>query len=97
MVKYREAYEEMVLRHQAQFEEFKVIHDKYAADQDKWKVKFDELGKPILRIIEETENRLCSKMEGSHRGNYSSNLSDKFRQEVKKYLPLIDMVGVKIL
>jgi tRNA A37 N6-isopentenylltransferase MiaA len=97
MVKYKEAYEEMVVKHQALFEEFKLIHDKYAKDQETWAIKFDELGKPIIRIIEETENRLCAKMEGSNRGTYSANLADKFRQEVKKYLPYIDMVGVKVI
>jgi hypothetical protein len=87
---------QMLNRYQKEFEEFARIHDRYKTEGEKWKSKFDEIGRPVVRIIEETENRLCSKMEGSGRGQYSSNLSEKFRQEVRKRFPLIDLVGVKI-
>lgn len=86
----------MMLKHQKEFDEFKVVHDKFAKDQTKWKAKFDELGKPLVRIIEAEENHLCSKMENSGRGNYSASLSDKFRAEIRKTFPLIDLVGVTI-
>jgi len=96
MTKYQESVAQMLARHEKEFEEFSKIHDKYKNEGDMWKKKFDETGKPILRIIEDTENRLCSKMEGSGRGQYSTNLSDKFRSEVRKRFPLIDLVGVTI-
>ncbi len=96
MTKFKAAYEEMMQKHREQFEKFKEVHDLYFKDQKTWEAKFNELGKPLLRIIEEAENRLCSKMEGSGRGNYSANLADKFREEIRKDLPLIDLVGVKI-
>ena len=77
------------------FEEFKRVHDLYKSDQNKWKDEFDRLGKPILKIIEESESQLCMKMEGGGKGKFSSNVAEKFREEIRKYLPLIDLVGVK--
>jgi sugar-specific transcriptional regulator TrmB len=96
MTRYKQAFEEMVARHKQEFAEFKKVHDEYAHDQSKWQAKFDELGRPINRIIWDTENRLCGKMEGSGRGQYTANLAGKFKEEVKKYLPLIDMVGIRV-
>lgn len=96
MTRYKLAYEEMIGRNKGLFEEFKEVHDKYALDGDEWKARFDELGRPIKRIIWDSENKLCGKMEGAGRGQYSANLAEKFKEEVKKYLPLIEMVGVTI-
>lgn len=96
MTRYKQAFLEMVQKHKERFEEFKVVHDKYAKEPEKWKEKFDELGRPITRIIWDAENRLCGKMEGSGRGQYSAGLAEKFKGEIKEYLPLIDMVGVSV-
>lgn len=89
-------FEEMIQKHQAEFDSFQRIHDKYKADQSQWKDEFDTTGKPLVRIIEETENRLCSRMENTSRGKYSNNLADKFRSLVRTRFPLIDFVGVTI-
>lgn len=96
MTKHQQAFQEMLTKYKAEFEAFKEIHDLYARDQQKWQGKFDELGKPITFVVQKTEDILCRKMESSGKGVYSANLSEKFRQEVKAYLPLIDFVGVKI-
>lgn len=93
---YTQAYEEMVQMHAADFAAFAEIHDQYKKDQTAWQAKFDALGKPLVRIITETENRLCQKMEGGVHGKYSANLAEKFRSEVKSHFPLIDFVGVTI-
>jgi hypothetical protein len=95
MTKYQKMFEEMWQTKAVEFEEFKKIHDLYKADQTKWKEEFDRRGKPILRTIEEWENRLCGKMEGSGKGMFSANVAEKFREEVRKYLPLVDLIGVK--
>jgi hypothetical protein len=95
MTKYQQAYEEMIMGRKADFEVFKKIHDLYKTDQTRWKEEFDRLGKPLLRIIEEEESRLCMKMEGGGKGKFSSKVAEKFREEVKKNFPLIDLVGVK--
>lgn len=96
MTKFKQAFEEMVIKYQKEFDEFRIIHDKYVRDNDKFKAEFDRIGKPILRIVQEKENWLCGKMEGSGYGSYSSKLADKFRQEVRKAFPMIDLVGVEI-
>jgi hypothetical protein len=93
---YKKAYQEMVDKYSEQFLAFSQIHDRFKADQNTWKDKFDELGLPLVRIISDTENRLCSKMEKSHQGQYSAKLADKFRAEVKAHYPLIELVGVTI-
>jgi hypothetical protein len=93
---YRQAFRDLITAHEQLFADFKEVHDKFRKDQDTWKSDFDRIGKDVLKIIEETENRLCSKMENSNRGKFSNTLSDKFRAEVRAYFPLIDLVGVTI-
>jgi hypothetical protein len=96
MTRYKTAVEEMLAAHKAEFEEFKKIHDMYATDQQKYQEEFDRLGRPIKRILWDTENRLCGKMEGAGRGKYSGGLAEKFNLEVKKLFPYIEMVGVRV-
>ena len=86
----------MVAANAEKFAAFKTVHDRYRLDQNKWQTEFDALGKPLLRIIEDYESRLCGKMEGAGRGTYSANLAEKFRGEIKKDFPLIDFIGVKV-
>lgn len=86
----------MVDRHLDLFSKFSQIHDQFKQDNSKYQVQFDSIGKQVVQIITETENRLCSKMENSGRSNYSINLADKFRSEVRSHFPLIDLVGVTI-
>ena len=93
---FRQTCNQMLLEHPGEFEQFRKYHDLFRQDQTKWKSDFDHTGKIALKIIEETENRLCSKMENSNRGKYSSHLSDKFRDYLRTIFPLIDLVGVTI-
>ena len=86
----------MISEHRADFEAFGKIHEAYKKDQEKWQTEFDRLGKPLVRIIEQAENKLCSKMENGGKGKFSATLAEKFREEVKKVYPLIDFVGVQI-
>lgn len=95
-VLYKQAYADMVARNIGLFAEFSKIHGQFAIDNDKYKTEFDRLGKQVVQILEQTENHLCSKMEGSGRGTYSTALAEKFRTEVKSHFPLIDLVGVTI-
>lgn len=95
-VLYQKIYKEMVEANAEKFAAFKTVHDQYRLDQTKYQAEFDILGKPLLRIIEDYESRLCGKMEGAGRGTYSANLAEKFRGEIKKNFPLIDFIGVKV-
>ncbi len=97
MTKFRQAVEEMVHAHEAEFAEFEKVQALYKQDQTKYQDKFDEVGKPLVRVIEMTESKLCGKMENGGKGKFSATLADKFRAEVKARFPLIDFVGVKVI
>src|SRR5690348_11684578 len=92
--KFKQAVDEMIAQHKSEFEEFLKVHELFKTDQKKWSAKFNELGKPILEHVLAAEKRLCSKTENSGYGNYSTKLSEKFREEVKKHIPLVDFIGV---
>lgn len=96
MTKYRQAFMEMITKHEQQFSEFKRIHDLYQQDSKKFEDEFNSIGKPLVNIIHEYENRLCAKMEGSGKAAFTSNVSDKFWEQVRAFFPLIDLVGAKI-
>lgn len=74
------------------FNDFKSVHDNFGKDPDSWRDKFNEDGTKALRIIRRYENELCSRSENTGYGKFSMNLSDKFWEEVRSYLPLIDQV-----
>lgn len=93
--RYKEYYSEMVASNKALFDEFKVIHDKYAENDERWKEKFNEVGKKVVEIIRDYEVRLCAHSEGGQYGRYANKLADKFWEEVRKMYPRIDFVGVK--
>lgn len=77
------------------FENFKDIHDHYVMEPLNYQKVFNEYGKEILEIIQDYENRLCSKSESGGFGKFSTNLADKFRLEVKKYIPKLDSIGLQ--
>lgn len=93
--KYKDFYQQMMTKHGAEFAAFKTVHDKFRLDRKKWRKQFDLLGKPLVRVIEEWERRLCSGMERGDNARYSMNLSEKFWGEIKRELPMIELVGVK--
>jgi acetoin utilization deacetylase AcuC-like enzyme len=86
--RYQQAFNEMWATNTVLFEQFARLKTE---DKD-----FDEIGHKALRIVEETERKLCGKMEGGGYGNYSTNLAEKFRSLVRQSLKYIDFVGVKI-
>ncbi|MCL4417533.1 MAG: hypothetical protein M1365_12715 [Actinobacteria bacterium] len=95
MAKYKKQVEEMLEIHKDIFIPFKDIHDKYLADPEKWQEKLNEEGDNILRIIRRWENNLCSKTESGRRyGKFSSNLSEKFWEEIRSIFPKIDSIGL---
>ncbi len=93
--KFKEYFELMLKDHKETFENFKDIHDHYTLEPTKYQKQFNDYGKEILEIVQEYENRLCGKSEGSGFGRYTVQLADKFRAEVKKYLPKINSIGLQ--
>lgn len=93
---YRQTFIELQTTHSILFAEFLTIHNQYRVEQQKWQNEFDRLGKEVLKVITEAENRLCSKMENSRRSKFSNHLSERFWAEIRSTYPLIDLVGVTI-
>lgn len=96
MTRYKQAFDEMLLRHKTVFDEFGRIHDLYIKDQEKYQSEFNELGARVRRIAEEAERVLCGKMEGGVHGKYSNNLAEKFRAEVRMRYKAFDLIGMTI-
>ena len=76
------------------FTNFKQTHDNYSQNKTEWKDKYNEEGTKILRIIRRYEDSLCSRSENSGFGKFSSNLSEKFWEEIRAQFPLIDEIQI---
>lgn len=94
--KYKEIFEEMVSKYEKEFDAFQEIHDKYEENPKEWQTKFNEEGAKIMEIVREYEDKLCGHMENTKNSTYSAGLAEKFRGEIKRYLPKLDMIGVII-
>lgn len=73
------------------------IHDTYKKDRKGNQKLFNEEGKKVREVIEDWDQRLCKQMEKGSNGVFSSKVSEKFWNEVKKDFPLIELVGAQIL
>lgn len=94
MTKYREYFERMITNEKDAFDNFRKLHMQYSLDQDNLQDQFNKEGAKIMTIIREWEQKLCSSSEKAGYGGYTTNLSEKFWQEIRKSYPLIDYVGV---
>lgn len=86
----------MVKKYEKEFDAFQELHDKYENDPKRWQEEFNNEGEKIMEIVREYENRLCGHMENTNNATYSAGLAEKFRNEIKRYLPKLDMIGVTI-
>ena len=77
------------------FKKFDAIHDGYLHDRKAWSKDFHGIGKEVVDIMRDWEQRLCSGMEKSKNGVYSMKLADKWWDEIKKRYSHIELVGVK--
>ena len=84
----------MVAENKEAFDKFTQIHFEYSIDQEKNQEKFNKEGETILKIIHEWEDRLCTQSEKAGFGSYTTNLAEKFQDEVRSHFPLIDHVGI---
>ncbi len=93
--KFKQFYKEMVSQNQELFDQFKIVHDNFVDDSEKHKKEFNEVGEKVMEIVRSFEQRLTSQMTGSGYGKFATNVSDKFRAEIKKDYPKIEFVGIK--
>lgn len=96
MSKYKDYFNEMFGLHREQFQAFMLLCQDYMADRAAYSEEFNRQGKGVKDIVSEWDRRLCARMERGRNGVYSANVSDKFWDEVRKYFPCIDEVGVKV-
>src|SRR3989304_143803 len=96
MTKYKEYVERMLYTEKELFQEFGEIHLKYSGDQDNYQEEFNKVGEKVLVVVRDWENKLCRQSEKAGFGNYTGGLAEKFQEEVKKFFPLIDHVGLII-
>lgn len=83
----------MMTSHKELFTRFKIVHDQYALDPEKWQKEFNEIGEEVSDVIRKYERILCGHTEAGKYGKYSTNLSEKFKDEIRKEFPQIDFIG----
>lgn len=93
--KYRQLFLQMIEDNRDLFLDFKEIHDKFVKDPDTFKEQFNEKGKVVVEIIRDNELKLTAQQNRGQYSKFSSNLSDKFWDQIRGFLPQIDFVGVK--
>ena len=77
------------------FDEFRIIHNNYFQNQEKYQVEFNTIGEKVLIVIKEYENRVCANTERGMYNKYSGNLAEKFQNEIREIFPMIDFIGLK--
>ncbi len=86
----------MLDKHASLFDRFRLVHDAYVRSPSLHQQEFNDIGDQVLEIIQKFDQKLCGKSERSGYGSYSSKLSEKFWEHVRKNFPKIDSVGLKV-
>ncbi len=97
MTKYQEYYQKMWEENKELMRSFLELHDRFKSNRRKYSAEFNLSGKKVREIMEEWDKRLCRQMEKGQNAEFSSKVSEKFWNEVKKDFPLIELVGVEFL
>ncbi len=85
----------MLTENRELFDNFKQVHDAFVLAPEPNKARFNQIGSEVLDVIRHYERVLCGKTESGQYGKFSSNLSQKFWDEIRKLYPKIDFVGIK--
>jgi hypothetical protein len=93
--KYKQYVELMFEKNKALFDAFQEVHDKFMAQPDKYEDLFHQQGLPVLDVVRDWERRLCYGTEKGRYASYSAKLAEKFWEEVKKTLPVVDKIGLR--
>lgn len=76
------------------FDKFRIVHDEYALNPDKFQEKLNAEGSKIMYLVRKYEDMLCGRSEGTGYGAYSGKLAEKFQEEVRRAFPQIDSIGI---
>lgn len=80
--KYKKHYEEMIEYNEEVFRALKEL--------DRKSQEFKEIQRKAVRIVHQYENALCNRTESTKFSKFSTGLSDKFMEEVRRDYPEID-------
>lgn len=94
MRQYQVTYETMIDENKKLFDEFFRIHEEYVHNPNVSQTKFNEVGRRVQDVIHDYERRLCGKTEGGKFSKFSTKLSEKFWEIIRKDFPKIDYIGV---
>lgn len=92
--KFKEYFDRMVEVEKKLFDNFKVLHDKYALEPEKYQEEFNENGERVLQVIQHWEGKLCRQSEVGGYSFSTPRLAEKFKEEIKKNFPEIDNIGI---
>jgi len=95
MSKYRAAVQQMLEENKELFDEFKPIHDAYVLNPAINQAKYNTIGSDVMDVIREYERKLCSKMGAGQYSKFSTNLSEKFMEEISSIYPKIMFIGIE--
>ncbi len=95
MTKYRAAVQHMLEENKELFDTFKPIHDAYVLAPAINQAKYNSIGSEVMDVIRDYERKLCSKMGAGQYSKFSTNLSEKFMEEIKTIYPKIMFIGVE--
>lgn len=94
MSKFQKYFLEMVESHKELFDHFKKTHAEYVETDGANQEEFNTLGAQVMEIVRDYEKLLTSKSDSTSYAKFSSNLSDKFMDQVRRVYPKIDFIGV---
>ena len=96
MTQYQKFFQLMLEENKELFENFKNIHDAYVLNPGLNQDRFNNAGRDVVDVIREYERKLCGNMNAGKYGAFSSNLSQKFWDEIRKVYRKIDFVGATV-
>lgn len=82
--------------HEELFSDFDKVHAEYVLDKSAHQAEYNKQGREVMRVVEEWESKLCSRMEKGKHSSFSHRLADKFKEELRVRYPKIDFIGVEI-
>lgn len=95
MTKFKQVFNEMIEQNKELFDEFEWVHQHYSENPGKWQRTFNIVGEKVLEVIRKYEDLLCRKSEGGGYGKFTSNLSQKFQEEIRIHFPKINHIGIE--
>ena len=95
MQKYQTVFARMIEENKELFDNFTQVHEAYILNPDANRARFNTLGREVMDVIRNYERILCGKTESGQYGKFSSNLSQRFWDEIRKVYRKIDFVGVQ--